>query len=130
MENIIASTLFVFAIFAAYCVASRPSKKTPQPASVGVVSLPDSIQDESIVQPDSPPDMPITSEEVETAYTVKEYPITKHFTVNNSQAGSVAALSATELSGLTIRQLKQLASQKKIKRYGRMTKAELIAALS
>jgi len=35
-----------------------------------------------------------------------------------------------ELSGLTIRQLKAIARQQKLKGYGRMTKAQLIAALS
>lgn len=128
MENILASTVFVTAIFVAYSIALHQSKKARQPAHIGVVSSPDSSPDETIVQPDSTPDMPIEGDAVMTAQVMEEYPITKRFTANNSLPDSVADKAATELSGLTIRQLKRLASQKKIKRYGSMRKAELIKA--
>lgn len=128
MENIAASFLSVTVIFFAYSIAVYQSKKACQPASVGVVSSPDSSLDETIVQPDSTPDMPIEGDAVMTAQVMEEYPITKRFTANNSLPDSVADKAATELSGLTIRQLKRLACRKKIKRYGHMTKPELIEA--
>lgn len=112
MSDLFASVLFVFFIYCAYCVAIYK----PQPATV-----PDSEQPINY--------FPEVKEETDPEPQPQPKPITI------VEPLPQAAFTAPNLNDLSIRQLKALAKERTgtpnaIKGYSRLTKPQLIAALS
>lgn len=123
MENL-ACALFVFAVYCLWACASRPSVNT----AADPVTEPVNYFPEVEVTPEPVQEV----EEVQEAIAVE--PVTVEFqpapevTLERTQKPSVVIPS--DLTALSIRQLKKLASAAKIKRYSSLTKAQLIDRLA
>jgi hypothetical protein len=114
MENL-ACALFVFAVYCLWACASRPTVNTAADPAAPVDYFPEV---EEVTEPEVIAVEPVTVEFQPTAEVIVE-PIKKP---------SVAV--PTDLTNLSIRQLKKLASAAKIKRYSNLTKAQLIDRLA
>ncbi len=87
---------------------------------------PATIKKSLIVQP-APPEAPKSPE---TAPTIQTPIAAPEPTENRQETAAILPFPANDLSNLSIRQLKALAKSHKLPRYGSLTKAELITALS